>query len=602
VAVVTITFLESGSDATSGLEFWGGTSGTVASDSAQSKTGPRAIKFTGNSTVTSTLSIATAGRLNAYWRFSALPATPIVIVAINRASTTSNFYIRRRADGTLGAYDPVAALLTGGGGTAVLGNDTWHRVAVSYSITSDTIYTIKVWVNGVLDINISNAGSLNASQPWSFLISSGVDGSNTSWVDDIYLDDITDGTDPGDIRVTAKLPAALNTNNFDTTAGSGAARYNYVDDRAIDTANYLQHAANSDAQENFGIQDAAVGDVDISDQYIVGCTGWVYARRGDPQTVLASLRDQQIGEVATTGAHTTTVIPSTNDMTGSGKTIVVAFACDDNGNPGTTATCADSQGNTYSSANTVQASATGSATGVRTAVFIARNVTNLTGANTITVTHGSVSASAATAIQSSAEVISGTALDVSSTNVQTGTTAPTSNSAGPTTQVDIVWFGAAGCEDNELTTGSPRDLTETAGDSVFTSSGGAAANIGVQLQYQIASASGQSKAAGYTSTNSADWTTVVGAYKVTTGTVSVGDPKLMLNGTETSLTLTTSNALYSSIVTSNQYPSGAAGIGMRSSGTSADTFLVECGVIVAYDASKGPMTHFRASRQHPVIF
>jgi hypothetical protein len=64
--------------------------------------------------------------------------------------------------------------------------------------------------------------------------------------------------------------------------------------------------------------------------------------------------------------------------------------------------------------------------------------------------------------------------------------------------------------------------------------------------------------------------------------------------------LTTSNALYTKLVDSNAYPTNAAGIGMRSSGTTADTYMYECGMLVAYDASKGPMTLFRQTRQYDV--
>jgi hypothetical protein len=58
----------------------------------------------------------------------------------------------------------------------------------------------------------------------------------------------------------------------------------------------------------------------------------------------------------------------------------------------------------------------------------------------------------------------------------------------------------------------------------------------------------------------------------------------MVNGTETSIVLETSNALYTKLVDSNAYPTNAAGIGMRSSGTTADTFMYECGMLVAYTA------------------
>src|SRR6185436_4896618 len=74
------------------------------------------------------------------------------------------------------------------------------------------------------------------------------------------------------------------------------------------------------------------------------------------------------------------------------------------------------------------------------------------------------------------------------------------------------------------------------------------------------------------------------------GAVS-GTPKLTLNGIDYAVTLTTSPATYRKSITTDAYPSSAAAIGMVSSGTADDTFLYECGVIVAYVTSRDSETH-----------
>src|SRR6185295_16060543 len=61
-----------------------------------------------------------------------------------------------------------------------------------------------------------------------------------------------------------------------------------------------------------------------------------------------------------------------------------------------------------------------------------------------------------------------------------------------------------------------------------------------------------------------------------------GTPKLTLNGVDYASTQTTSPAIHRQCVTTTSYPSDAAAIGMVSGGTADDTFLYECGVVVAF--------------------
>ena len=56
----------------------------------------------------------------------------------------------------------------------------------------------------------------------------------------------------------------------------------------------------------------------------------------------------------------------------------------------------------------------------------------------------------------------------------------------------------------------------------------------------------------------------------------------MDNGTETSLSLSSSKTLYTLISSTGIYPSNAAGIGMASSNSQSETYLYDCGQIIAY--------------------
>lgn len=158
----------------------------------------------------------------------------------------------------------------------------WQRLSFAYVITSTTNYTIKVWIDGVL-ITTATQADATLTRTGTSLLHLQANGSSLpgpSYVSDVYIDDSTALSDPGDIRVTPKLPVTLHTNNFDTLGGSGANRYDRVSERALSETNYIAHLAATDVQENFGIHTAAAGDIDISNRVIVGYSGWVWAKRG----------------------------------------------------------------------------------------------------------------------------------------------------------------------------------------------------------------------------------------------------------------------------------------------------------------------------------
>lgn len=475
--------------------------------------------------------------------------------------------------------------------SSTLSVDTWHRVSWAFYRTSSSVNELRVWLDGTLACTVSNHTWSNLDTNV-LLINPNV---TTAWFDDIYIDDAASSlTDPGDIRVTYKGPDEANATGFDTDVGTGA-----VNERALSVTNGKQHAGTSDVQQNYTLQTASEGDVNISGARILGYTGWVYAKRGDP-TLSGNNALTRIGNTQSKTTGTTTVITTTAAVS-AGDAILVAWAGDDNGNPGTTATCADTAtggSNSYPSNQSVQASATGTATGVRAAVFAALNVNALPSGQTITITHGNIAARAAVAYKVPGGLVTSSALDKSSSNVQAATTAPTSNATATLAQSEEVFFGCWGSEDN-LTdvVGTSRLSGVGYGNSEFgdgTDSGGSGSNITAVAQWAIVDDT-TGRAAGATGAASADATTVIGAYKAATGSISRGDPKLMLNGTEYSKTLTTSNALYTEVITDTNYPSNAAGIGMRSSGTSADTYLYECGVLVAYIPNFPPA--YRRPRQ-----
>ena len=275
-------FAEPGSDATFGLEFYATQSGDVSSDSGQAKTGPRSIKCVsgvggeiahvqnnGGGIVNDS-----GTRLSFYVRFTDLPTGPLMLLFVDddisniiEIYVTSAGVLQLRTNGVQIGSDG-----------STLSTGTWYRLSLAYTVTSPTVNESRLYLDGVLDISVSNAsldktGSLNVGWGW---ITSGVGNSKVIHLDDLYIDDDSSLTDTGDIRVTAKLPTDVNNDNFDTSTGSGA-----VNERPIDDVNNIrEHAASSDVAQDYNIEAASAGDEDISGASLVARVAWVWADKG----------------------------------------------------------------------------------------------------------------------------------------------------------------------------------------------------------------------------------------------------------------------------------------------------------------------------------
>jgi hypothetical protein len=250
----------------------------VTSDSTQSKTGPRSLKCDSGAAndqayIAKDSILADAGRrISAYVRFDAAPSSNATIISlIGPSSVNLQLNTLRKL------------VLLGTTGSATLSTNTWYRIAFSYTITNTTTNEFRVFVNGTQDISVSNAtlggtGVVNLGLGWV----SAPGASKVIWVDDVYVDDSTALTDPGDLRVTAKRPNAENTNSFDTAIGAarGSTDYNNVNERPVSLTNGWRHAASTAASENYGIESASQGDVDISSQTLVSRCAWLVGKTG----------------------------------------------------------------------------------------------------------------------------------------------------------------------------------------------------------------------------------------------------------------------------------------------------------------------------------
>lgn len=593
---MTTLFMESGTSATYGLDLYASTSGTVSSSTECANMAARSIKC----------SLSALG----YADSSGLPlagASGRVSCSVAGADSSSNnipaptssyatlLYVSFTATGlqSLGVAINTSGQLrivsgpTGGksGTTVITGRTVPQNVCLCWTATSASVWSAKVYLNGALEISASNADfSLSAGSSISGIAvgnSNGTVGSGAHYFANIYADDDSSLNYPGDIRVTAKLPSKLSTNNFDTLGGSGTNRYDRVGERALNASNYIEHAATSDVQENFGIQGEIEGDDNLCGALIVARASWAVAKRGAVGT--RAVRVNASG-AQSKSAGTTLSLSYSGQVPLIGNTVLIAFASD--GSTGTvSATDNASTPNTY--VVDVDKAAASPGSGNARVCIIRAYMANVTGLTTATITHPSVTARAAIFAEFSG-IQQASPLDKTASAVGSSTT-PSSGATATTTQADEVIFGAVAVETDgnsgSATTGMTPSASNISGTS--TSGAGAASNMTADASYAIQTAT-NAQTAAWTGADNTDWACAIATYKSLSS--SVGTPKLMNNGTEGSaLTLTTSQAAYMNIADGGGYPNDPAAVGMRSSNDEPDTFMYECGMLIAY--IPGPPTH-----------
>ncbi len=316
MATVT-TFLEPGTDATQDLSFYISVSGTVASATDQVHTGTSSLKLsTGAGAATADATSPTgvcadAGtQISCYFRFDALPAATASIIRV-RTAALAVLNINMATDGKL-INAPQGA--TSATGTTVLAVNTWYRICVSYYITNTTTYQCKVYIDGVLD-STANAGTLTntGSTLVGFRAANTAGANRNYWIDDLYV--ATGGAssssqpDTGDIRVTAKRPNANGTtNNFVTQIGSSGSGYGtghspQVNERPLSQTNgWSVVAVGSPVTEEYNIENASTGDVDVSSATLIDYVGWVFTKALTNETAQIIVNNVNANIAVTTAA------------------------------------------------------------------------------------------------------------------------------------------------------------------------------------------------------------------------------------------------------------------------------------------------------------
>ncbi len=339
--MATTIFMEGGFDGTGGS---GGAStlwtigGTVIGAAGVGQTGARAIKLqTLSPSTLASISraslLADAGRRISFRvNFDSYPtSTGAFLYCLTAASgvvlevdmgTTGKLRIGTAAGGPVGSF-----------GSTVLNLNTWYRITFSYVITNTTTYTIILYINGKAEVFLlSGAGTLAATTTSQLRIQIPTQWAANSnmFVDDVFIDNGTDSGDPGNIIVTNKRPVSAGAANaFTTQIGSGGSGYGsghapQVNEFPISTTNGWSIASASALTEEYTIEAASVGDVDVSNPrfQLVDYMGWIYCKTATAGTRNIVLAGSASNITTTTSAALyikiggSTTYPSTNTAIG----------------------------------------------------------------------------------------------------------------------------------------------------------------------------------------------------------------------------------------------------------------------------------------------
>ena len=556
--VPTVKFIACAS-ATYGTEMWDVTTGAVTADSTVLRRGTRSWNFSTSSPAASAFVTKqgvcsdAGGRVSAWVRFASVsPAANSPFVVLVNAAGTAIVQLALTTGGKLN-INPVGA--TSVNGTTILKTNVWYRVTMTWVLTSTTVFEVRAYLSGAQEAVSKNNGTMtNVSSNGFRLVSNSAAGANFVMnADDAYCDDGIDLSDTGNIGVTAKLPNANNTNNFNTAVGAAPAnRWTNVNERPDSTTNGWEETTVTATQENYGIESAKQGDYDITNFNLVARMAWILSKRSTPAATLEAHANN-------TGAATGTTMTLGPIAVTAGQLMVVAFA--DRVGGGTPTIADNLDGNAWTTLGPTTST-------VRLTSYY--KVATTTGNLTATLTFTSSSAKRAGAI-GSFTFTSGYVIDTHPADNTDATTPFDCPSSGVLAQASEIVFGArANATTGTLAATAPNLIVDTAATT-----GGSSTGVG--LCYQVVNAT--TAVAPQMTGTSAAGVDATFSFKLGTG---IGDPKIMNNGTETSVVLTTANAFYYNLVNDTNYPSNAAVVGMRASGDGADTFLYECGVMIAY--------------------
>lgn len=331
-------FIEPGGDADFGIALWtsiGGAS-AVATDFVNGAH-IKSIKYrpAQADTLQSPFTIfsASAGRINIWIYLVALPNATAAILSARSDGGTTAYSIRLTNAGVLQIWTGTSTAQIGSNGST-LATGKWYKLCLSFTTASTTVNEIRLFLNTVLDISISNAtlpvGTIGHFRLGNIETNTTLDYRSS----DHYADNSNALTDVGNIWITAKRPNANGTTNgFSTQIGSGGSGYGaghspQVNERALSTTNgWSMVGAGSAVTEEYNIENAATGDINIAAAILIDYMGWVYAKSALSETA-SIIVNNATSNISLTSTNTmfTKIAGSTTYPAGSGTDIGIITA------------------------------------------------------------------------------------------------------------------------------------------------------------------------------------------------------------------------------------------------------------------------------------
>ncbi len=309
----TATWIDSGGDSTTDTSMYSSVGTAQSIDATIFHTGPNALKAGSGAAAgqfNRTNVLADAGRRCTFWIYlpDATPATNTFFALFEDSAGATNV-LRLRLN-TTGVLDVLSTASLGTGAT-VLSDNTWTRINFSYVISGTA--NVRLRINGTDEVSLTGATLANTGTNRLSLRTNIT--TTVVYFDDIYCDDGTDLGDPGDIRVTAKRPISSGTAVEYTgeigmcpCGGIGTGHAPDVSERPIDTG----HGWNIDntgggivKTEEYNVQTASAGDVDITGKTVKGVLGWVHAGSTANANSSIMLQGSSSGTISTTNANAT---------------------------------------------------------------------------------------------------------------------------------------------------------------------------------------------------------------------------------------------------------------------------------------------------------
>lgn len=309
---MTVTFLSAGTSETFDTSIFNATvltNGAVASSASNVHNQQRSLKCTGNTGGNTRVAKAQPpiGVINnngrgSFYVFADARAssfsngsTACDLLASFGNATTFCFGIALDNNGKLRLLAGQAGTITSQvTGATTLAINTFYHISFAWSVTSANVNSFRVWLNGVLELTINNIVGLITDQD---RMTFGIDGWDctssavNAYFTDMYLDGASILSDPGDIRVTAKRPISNGTTNQFTTqigvggSGVGSGHAPQVNERALSQTNgWSITPSGSTRTEEYNIEAASAGDVDITGMIIMGVVGWIFTKTASSLT------------------------------------------------------------------------------------------------------------------------------------------------------------------------------------------------------------------------------------------------------------------------------------------------------------------------------